>query len=127
MGLAGALAVAMGLIPLAVLAKLALASLCLWGAAALLGARVGWAPIWRLCGYSVAATALAVIPFLGSVLAVPMFFFILHQGLRGALGMSGGRALGTLAVFLILQLLAVAFLTGGFLALLALLGLLLLS
>jgi hypothetical protein len=88
---------------------------------------VGWAPIWRLCCYATAATVLAIIPFLGSFLAVPLALFILHQGLRGALGMSVGRGLGTLVVFLILQILAAAFLTGGFLALLALLGLLLLG
>jgi hypothetical protein len=126
-GTAGMVAVVMALTPLVVLSKLALCSLCLWGAAALLGARVAWAPIWRLCCYATAASALAIIPFLGSFLAVPLVLFLLHQGLRGALGMSVGRGLGTLAVFLILQILVVAFLTGGFLALLALLGLLLLG
>ncbi|MCX5892131.1 MAG: hypothetical protein NTW80_04015 [Deltaproteobacteria bacterium] len=120
-GAAGVLTVGMALIPLAILIKLALASLCLWAAAALLGARAGWAPLWRLCCYATAAAALAVVPFLGSLLAVPLALFILHQGLRGALGMSGGRALGTLAIFLCLQtLVAAALLGGGFLALLSL-------
>jgi hypothetical protein len=126
-GTAGRVAVVMALTPLVVLSKLALGSFCLWGAAALLGARVGWAPIWRLCCYATAASVLAIIPFLGSFLALPLALFILHQGLRGALGMSVGRGLGTLVIFLILQILAAAFLTGGFLALLALLGLLLLG
>ena len=94
----GALAAVMALFPLVVLGKLALASLCLWGAAALLGARVGWAPIWRLCCYATAASALALVPVLGSLLVAPLTLFILHQGLRGALGMSAGRALGALAV-----------------------------
>lgn len=119
-GAAGVLTVGMALIPLVVLAKLALASLCLWGAAALLGARVGWAPMWRLCCYTTAASALAILPVLGSMLAVPLALFILHQGLRGALGMSVGRALGALAVFLFLQTLIAALLVGGFLALLGL-------
>ena len=122
----GALAAVMALFPLVVLAKLALASLCLWGAAALLGARVGWAPIWRLCCYNTAAAALALVPVLGSLLVAPLALFILHQGLRGALGMSAGRALGALAVFLFLQILLAAVLVGGFLALLGL-GLLFLS
>ena len=117
---AGALAVGMALFPLVVLSKLALASLCLWGAAALLGARVGWAPIWRLCCYATAASALALVPVLGSLLVAPLALFILHQGLRGALGMSAGRALGTLAVWLFLQILIAALLLGGFLALLGL-------
>ena len=116
----GALAAVMVLFPLVVLAKLALASLCLWGAAALLGARVGWAPIWRLCCYTTAASALALVPVLGSLLAAPLALFILHQGLRGALGMSAGRALGALAVWLFLQTLLAAVLVGGFLALLGL-------
>jgi hypothetical protein len=116
----GALAAVMVLMPLVVLSKLALASLCLWGAAALLGARVGWAPIWRLCCYTTAASALAIAPVLGSLLAVPLALFILHQGLRGALGMSAGRALGTLAVWLFLQTLIAALLLGGFLVLLGL-------
>ena len=116
----GALAAVMALFPLVVLGKLALGSLCLWGAAALLGARVGWAPIWRLCCYATAATALALVPVLGSLLVAPLTLFILHQGLRGALGMSAGRALGTLAVWLFLQILMAALLLGGFLVLLGL-------
>lgn len=116
----GALAALMVLTPLVVLAKLALASLCLWGAAALLGARVGWAQIWRLCCYATAASALALVPVLGPFLAVPLALFILHQGLRGALEMSIRRALGTLAVFLFMQILIAAVLVGGFLALLGL-------
>ncbi len=109
---AGALAAVMALFPLVVLAKLALGGLCLWGAAALLGARVGWAPIWRLCCYTTAASALALVPVLGSLLAAPLALFILHQGLRGALGMSAGRALGALAVWLFLQILLAAVLVG---------------
>ncbi len=116
----GTLAALMVLTPLVVLAKLALASVCLWGAAALLGARAGWAPIWRLCCYTTAASALALVPVLGALLAAPLALFILHQGLRGALGMSAGRALGALAVWLILQTLIAAVLVGGFLALLGL-------
>ena len=116
----GALAAVMALITLVVLVKLTLASLCLWAAAALLGARVEWAPIWRLCCYTTAASALAIVPVLGSLLAVPLALFILHQGLQGALGMSVGRALGALAVFLFLQTLIAALLVGGFLALLGL-------
>ena len=57
---------------------------------------------------------------MGSLLAMPLALFILHQGLRGALGMSAGRALGALAVFLFLQTLIAAVLVGGFLALLSL-------
>ncbi|MCL4500336.1 MAG: hypothetical protein M1438_00590 [Deltaproteobacteria bacterium] len=119
-GTAGVLFAGMPLIPLVVLSKLALASLCLWAAAALLGARVGWTPFWRLCCYATAASALSLVPVLGSFLAVPLSLFILHQGLQGALGMSIGRGLGTLAVFLILQILAAALLMGGFLVLLSL-------
>ncbi len=119
-GVAGLLTVGIGLFPLVVLSKLVLASLCLWGAAALLGARVGWAPIWRLCCYTTAASALALVPVLGSLLVAPLALFILHQGLRGALGMSAGRALGTLAVWLFLQILIAALLLGGFLVLLGL-------
>jgi hypothetical protein len=126
-GAAGMVAVGMALTPLAVLVKLALGSLCLWAAAVLVGARVGWAPIWRLCCYATAATALALVPWLGTFLVVPLALIILHQGLRGALGMSDGRALGALVVFLVLQILASALLVGGFLALLALLSLLLLG
>ncbi len=119
-GPAGVLAVGMALFPLVVLSKLALASLCLWAAAALLGARVGWAPCWRLCCYTTAASALALVPVLGWLLVLPLALFILHQGLRGALGMSAGRALGTLAVWLLLQILLAAVLLGGLLALLGL-------
>ncbi|MFI5331077.1 MAG: hypothetical protein ACHQ2F_08595, partial [Desulfobaccales bacterium] len=67
-----------------------------------------------------AASALALVPVLGSLLAVPLALFILHQGLRGALGMSAGRALGTMAVWLLLQTLIAALLVGGFLVLLGL-------
>ncbi len=117
----------MVLTPLMVISKLVLSSLCLWAAVALLGVRSGFAPCWRLSGYATAAATLAVIPFLGSFLIGLMLLFILHQGLRGALGMSAGRALGALAIFVLLQILIAALLMGGFLALLTLLGLLLLS
>jgi hypothetical protein len=63
---------------------------------------------------------LALAPVVGSLLAAPLALFILHQGLRGALGMSVGRALGALAVFLFLQTLVAALIVGGFLALLGL-------
>jgi hypothetical protein len=123
----GPVALVMALTPLTVLAKLALGSLCLWGAAALLGVRVEWPAVWRILCYATAGMAVAVVPFLGAPLGGLLGLFIIHQGLQGGLGMSVGRALGALAVFLILQILAGMVLLGGLLALLALLGLLFLG
>lgn len=123
----GPVALVMALTPLTVLTKLVLGSLCLWGAAALLGARVEWVVVWRILCYATAAMVLAVAPFLGAPLAGLLGLFIIHQGLQGGLGMSVGRALGALAVFLILQILASMVLLGGLLALGALLGLLFLG
>jgi hypothetical protein len=117
---AGAVMVVTALTPLAVLLKLALGSLCLWAAAALLGVKTGLAPIWRLCCYATAGAAVAVAPFLGAPLAPLVALFILHQGLAAAWGLSAWRALGTLAVFLALQVAAWACLASVFLALLAL-------
>ena len=123
----GPVALVMALTPLTVLTKLVLGSLCLWGAAALLGTRVEWVVVWRILCYATAAMVLAVAPFLGAPLAGLLGLFLIHQGLQGSLGMSFGRALGALAVFLILQILTWMVLLGGFLALLALLGLLFLG
>ncbi|MHB9073574.1 MAG: YIP1 family protein [Desulfobaccales bacterium] len=123
----GALLGLMILSPLLVLVDLAVGSLCWWGSVALLGAGREFTPAWRIFCYAHGGLVLALIPFLGMLVAGVWILILLYIGAKEVFGLSALRALGALATFLTFQaMLGMALLLGlivglaglGFLALL---------
>jgi hypothetical protein len=100
---AGSLAILILLTPLLVLANLVVSSLCLWGGAGLVGCRPDFASIWRITCYGQAGMAGAVIPLLGGPVAVLWVLFLYYQGVQQVFGVTPGRALAALVVFLVLS------------------------
>lgn len=113
--------------PLLVLADLGVGSLCWWGSVALSGAGRDFTPAWRVFCYAQGVVVLAIIPFLGMLVAAIWTLVLLYIGAKKVLGLSAWGSLGALALFLTLQtILGIIFLLGlivgvaglGFLALL---------
>jgi hypothetical protein len=115
----------MVLAPLMTAANLGLNGLCLWGAASLTGCRPQFTPIWRITGYAQSGMAAAAIPFLGGLAAGVWVVYLTYKGIKTVFGLSTGRAWGTLAVFLVLEMTALLVLAGFLLGFLGFLGLML--
>jgi hypothetical protein len=99
----GALLGLMIVSPLLVLADLAVGSLCWWGGVALSGAGRDFTPAWRIFCYAHGGLVLALIPFLGMLVAGVWILILLYIGATEVFGLSALGALGALAIFLIFQ------------------------
>ncbi|MBM4275836.1 MAG: YIP1 family protein [Deltaproteobacteria bacterium] len=113
----------MVLAPVLTLANMELNGLCLWGAANLAGCRTKFVPVWRIISYSQAGMAAALVPLLGGLVAPVWVIYLIYKGIKTAFGLSTGRALGTLAIFVFLEGMALFLLMGSLLGFLGLLGL----
>lgn len=101
---AGIIITVMLLAPLIMLANLALSSVGLWAAVLLTGGpRPPFAAVWRLTCYAQGALVAGFLPLLGGPLAGFGTLVLTYQGLRGVLGHTSWRALGTLCLSLGLQ------------------------
>jgi hypothetical protein len=99
----GAMLGLMILSPLLVLVDLAVGSLCWWGSVALSGAGRDFTPAWRIFCYAHGGLVLALIPFLGMLLAGIWILSLMYIGAKEVFGLSALGALGALAIFLIFQ------------------------
>lgn len=109
---AGVTLALMLLSPIIVVANLGLSSLCLWGGVALMGGGTAFTPILRVVSYAQGGMAPALIPFLGAPVAGLWVLVLTYKGVKTALGLSGGRALGALAISLALQIMIFLFFLG---------------
>jgi hypothetical protein len=116
----------MAVSPVLALANLGVGGLCWWGSVALVGAGRDFTPAWRIFCYAQGGMALALIPFFGMLVAGIWILALLYCGVKQVYGLSARCSLGALAVFLLLQTLALALLL-GLAAVLAFLGFLLLT
>jgi hypothetical protein len=91
--------------PLLVLSILGVGSLCWWGSVALLGANREFTPAWRIFCYAQGGMILALIPFLGTMVAGIWVLALMFIGARKVYGFSALNSLGALAIFLIFQIL----------------------
>lgn len=89
--------------PLLVLADLAVGSLCWWGSVALSGAGRDFTPAWRIFCYAHGGLVLALIPFLGMLVAGIWILSLMYIGAKEGFGLSALGALGALAIFLSFQ------------------------
>ena len=124
----GALLGLMIVSPLLVLLDLAVGSLCWWGSVALSGADRDFTPAWRIFCYAHGGLVLALVPFLGMLVAGIWILVLMYIGAKEAFGLSALSSLGVLAIFLTFQavlgmVLLLSLIVGlaglGFLALLA--------
>lgn len=99
----GALLGLMILSPLLVLMDLAVGSLCWWGSVALSGAGRDFTPAWRIFCYAHGGLVLAVIPFLGMLVAGIWILVLMYIGVKEVFGLSASGSLGALAIFLTFQ------------------------
>jgi hypothetical protein len=113
--------------PVLALANLGMGGLCWWGSVALMGAGRDFTPAWRIFCYAQAGMALAVIPFFGMLVAGIWILALMYCGVKQVYGLSGGRSLGALAVFLLLQAALALILLLALVATLGVLGFLLLG
>jgi hypothetical protein len=105
------------------LANLGMSSLCLWAALALLGAAPGgFTPVWRIFNYAQGGMVLALLPFLGGPLGALWVLVLTVKGAKTVFDLSTWRALGALAVSLVLQTLILVILLGILTGLTGLLG-----
>ncbi len=111
---AGIIITVMLLAPSIMLLNLAVSSLGLWAAVLLSGGPQGQFPaIWRLTCYAQGALVAGFLPVLGGPVAGFGTLVLTYQGLRGVLGFTSGRALGTLCLSLGLQVLLSLLLLGS--------------
>ena len=89
--------------PLLVLVDLGVGGLCWWGSVALVGAGRDFTPAWRIFCYAHGGLALALIPFLGPVLASIWILALMYIGAQKVFGVSALSSLGALAIFLTFQ------------------------
>jgi hypothetical protein len=110
----GAIMAMMFLAPGIMLANLGISSLALWVAAALTGGSgPGFTAVWRLNCYAQGAMVAGFLPLLGGPVAGLWTLVLIYRGLQGVLGLSSWRALGAVALSLILQLLLLLLLLGS--------------
>lgn len=101
---AGIIMAVMLLAPLIMLANLTISSLGLWAAVLLTGGpRPPFSAVWRLTCYAQGAMVAGFLPILGGPAAGFGTIVLTYQGLRGVLGHTSWRALGTLCLSLGLQ------------------------
>ena len=121
----GLLLAMMAAVPFLVLANLAVGGICWWGSVALAGGGRDFTPAWRVLCYAQAGMALALIPFFGLLVAGIWVLALMYCGVKQVYGISAGRALGALALYLALQVLLALILLLGLMGVMAGLGLLL--
>lgn len=109
--------------PVISLANLGLCSLCLWGGVALVGVTPApFSLILRIISYAQGGMAAALIPLPGGLVATLWVLILTYKGVQTAFGLSGGRALGAVAISLALQILVVLLFLGTLLGLISLMG-----
>ena len=104
--------------PALALFNLAFGACCLWAAAALCGAGRDFNPAWRIYSYAQGAMVVGLIPFLGVPLAGLWGLFLVYLGVQTVFKTSGGRTLGVLVLFLLLNTCGLLLLLGILLAVL---------
>ena len=112
--------------PVLALANLGMGGICWWGSVALVGADRDFTPSWRIFCYAQAGMALGLIPFFGLLVAGIWVLALMYCGVKQVYGISAGGALGTLAIYLALQVLLALTLLLGLMGVMAGLGFLLL-
>ena len=122
----GLLLALMAATPVLVLDNLGVGGICWWGSVALVGGGRDFTPAWRVFCYAQAGMALGLIPFFGLLVAGIWVLALMYCGVRQFYGFSGGASLGTLALYLELQVLLALILLLGLAGILAGLGFLLL-
>jgi hypothetical protein len=122
----GLLLAMMAAAPVLVLANLGVGGICWWGSVALVGAGRDFTPAWRIFCYAQGGMALALIPFFGLLVAGIWVLALMYCGVKQVYGISAGGSLGTLAIYLSLQVLLALTLLLGLAGVLAGLGFLLL-
>lgn len=111
---AGAIMTTMLLTPVIMLANLAISSLGVWAAVGLTGGPwPKFTAAWRLTCYAQGALVAGFLPILGGPVAGLWSLVLTYHGLRGVLGLSPWRALGTLCLSLGLQVLLLLSLLGS--------------
>jgi len=118
----GAVIALMVAAPILTLANLGLNGVCLWGAVRLVGAEADFLPIWRITGYAQGAMAAALVPILGAPAAALGWLYLNYKGIKIVFGLTSGRAILALALFLALEGLLLLFLLGGLVGLMGFLG-----
>jgi hypothetical protein len=113
--------------PVLALANLGVGGLCWWGSVALVGAGRDFTPAWRIFCYAQAGMALALIPYFGMLVAGIWILALMYCGVKQVYGISAGRSLGVLAIFLTIQAALVLTLLLGLAVALTFLGFLLLG
>ena len=102
------------LTPGIMLANLFISSPGLWGAVGLTGRPwPQFTAVWRLTCYAQGALVAGFLPILGGPVAGVWILVLTYYGLRGVLGLSPWRALGTLCLSLGLQVLLLLLLLGS--------------
>jgi hypothetical protein len=122
----GLLLTMMAASPVLALVNLGVGGLCWWGSVALVGAGRDFTPAWRIFCYAQGGMALGLIPFFGMLAAGIWVLALMYCGVKRVYGTSAGRSLGTLAIYLALQVLLALTLLLGLAGVLAGLGFLLL-
>jgi hypothetical protein len=89
--------------PVLVLVNLGVGGLCWWGSVALTGAGREFTPAWRIFCYAQGGMALGFIPFFGLLVAGIWTLTLMYCGVKQVYGISAGKSLGALAIFLSLQ------------------------
>jgi hypothetical protein len=112
--------------PVLVLVNFVVGGICWWGSVALVGGGRDFTPAWRIFCYAHAGMALGLIPFFGLLVAGIWVLALMYCGVRQFYGFSAGASLGTLALYLELQVLLALILLLGLAGILAGLGFLLL-
>jgi len=88
----------------------------------LVGADADFLPIWRITGYTEGAMAAALIPILGAPAAALGWLYLNYKGIKIVFGLTTGRAILALTLFLALEGLLLLFLLGGLVGLMGFLG-----
>jgi hypothetical protein len=122
----GLLLALMAAMPVLVLVNLGVGGICWWGSVALVEADRDFTPAWRIFCYAQAGMALGLIPFFGLMVAGIWVLALMYCGVKRVYGISAGRALGVLFLYLALQVLLALALLLGLAGVLAGLGFLLL-
>jgi hypothetical protein len=108
--------------PVIALSNQGYGAFCLWLAASLAGVGREFTPAWRIFSYAQGAMVAAFLPLLGIPLSGLWVLVLVYLGVQAVFQTSGWRTLGVLVLFLFLQFVLLALLTGTLLASLALLG-----
>lgn len=115
----GAMAITIILTPAIALLSLAVSTLALWAALAMLGggASGAFTPLWRINNYAQGPMVLALIPIVGGMAAGLWVLVLLYLGMQRVFSLSSGRSVAVVLIALVLQTLSLFLLLGGMLLL----------